>query len=70
MVKLVVKERVSKKQGMAQPKDIYMDWIASEEPPFMGVLHSEVIRGEEVFSYENDPTWLKHTEFCALDTDL
>lgn len=55
-----------------QPKDIYvyMDWFEFEEPIFMGVLHSEVIRGKEVFSYENDPGWLKQTRFRSLDPDL
>ena len=55
-----------------QQKDIYvyMDWFELEEPIFMGILHSEVIRGKEVFSYENDPGWLKHAQFRALDPDL
>lgn len=57
---------------MAQQKDIYvyMDWFESDEPIFMGILHSEVIRGKEVFSYENDPDWLIHPHFRALDPDL
>ena len=57
---------------MVQQKDIYvyMDWFELEEPIFMGVLHSEVIRGKEVFSYENDPGWLQHAQFRALDPDL
>lgn len=31
---------------MVQQKDIYVyiDWFESEEPIFMGVLHSEVVR--------------------------
>ena len=57
---------------MARQKDIfvYMDWFESDEPIYMGVLHSEVIRGKEVFSYENDPGWLRHPQFRALDPDL
>lgn len=57
---------------MAQQRDIfvYMDWLELEEPVFMGILHSEIIRGKEVFSYENDPCWLKHPQFRALDPDL
>lgn len=57
---------------MAEQKDIYvyMDWLEIEEPILMGVLHSEVIRGKEIFSYENDPSWLKHSQFRALDPDL
>ena len=34
---------------------VYMDWPEDAEPVYMGVLHSEMIRGKEVFSYENDP---------------
>ena len=57
---------------MAQQKDIYvyMDWFESDDPIFMGILHSEVIRGKEVFSYENDSEWLKHAHFRTLDPDL
>jgi HipA-like C-terminal domain./HipA-like N-terminal domain. len=57
---------------MVEQKDIYvyMDWFELEEPVFMGVLHCEVIRGKEVFSYENDPSWLKYSRFRALDPDL
>lgn len=57
---------------MAQQKDIYvyMDWLESDAPIFMGVLHSEMIKGKEVFSYENDSAWLKHPQFRALDPDL
>ena len=39
---------------------VYMDWPEDAEPVYMGVLHSETIRGKEVFSYENDPAWLAH----------
>ena len=57
---------------MVQHKDIYvyMDWFESEEPVFMGVLHHEVIRGNEIFSFENNPQWLKNAQFRALDPDL
>lgn len=47
-----------------------MDHSESEHPIPMGVLHSEVLRGKEVFSFENDSEWLKHKEFRALDPDL
>lgn len=57
---------------MAQNKEIYvyMDWQESDSPIPMGVLHSEVLRGKEVFSFENRPDWLKHPQFRALDPDL
>ena len=37
---------------------------------YMSVLHSETIRGKEVFSYENDLAWLAYPRFRALDPDL
>ena len=57
---------------MSQNKEIYvyMDWFMSEEPVFMGVLYSEVIRGKEVFSYENDKNWLNNISFRSLDPVL
>lgn len=57
---------------MAHKKEIwvYMDWLESEHPIPMGVLHSEVLRGKEIFSFENNSEWLKHKEFRALDPDL
>lgn len=57
---------------MAQNKDIhvYMDWQESDLPIHMGVLHSEVLRGKEVFSFENTPDWLTYKQFRVLDPDL
>ena len=49
---------------------VYMDWPEDAKPVYLGVLHSETIRGKEVFSYENDPAWLAHLRFRALDPDL
>lgn len=57
---------------MAQSKDIYvyMDWQESDSPIQIGVLHSEVLRGKEVFSFENNTDWLTYKQFRALDPDL
>lgn len=57
---------------MAQSKDIYVyiDWQESDLPIFMGVLHSEILRGKEVFSFENSPDLLTYKQFRALDPDL
>ena len=57
---------------MAQIKDIYvyMDWQESDSPIQMGVLHSEVLRGKEVFSFENNTDCLTYKQFRALDPDL
>lgn len=57
---------------MAQSKDIYvyMDWQESDSPIPMGILHNEVLRGKEVFSFENNLDWLTYKQFRALDPDL
>lgn len=57
---------------MAQNKDIYvyMDWQESDLPIQMGVLHCEVLRGKEVFSFESTPDWLTYKQFRALDPNL
>ncbi len=36
----------------------------------MGGVYGEFIRDKEAFSYENNPAWLKHARFRALDPDL
>jgi len=36
----------------------------------MGILHTEMIRGKEVFSFESRDEWLKHPEFKFIDPDL
>ncbi len=57
---------------MVMQRDIYvyMDWPEDAEPVYMGVLHSKTIWGKEAFLYENDPAWLAHPRFRALDPDL
>lgn len=57
---------------MAQNRDIYvyMDWQECDLPIQMGILHSEVLRGKEVFSFESPPNWLTYKQFRALDPDL
>ena len=57
---------------MAEHKNIYVYMDAGETdcPILMGTLHCEMIRGKEVFSFENDPEWLKYSQFRALDPDL
>lgn len=49
---------------------VYMDDERNNSPILMGVLHREILRGKEVFSFENNPEWIKHEEFRALDPDL
>lgn len=57
---------------MAERKDIsvYIDWQVNDLPILMGVLHSEVLRGKEVFSFESTSDWLANKQFRVLDPDL
>jgi serine/threonine-protein kinase HipA len=57
---------------MSRQRDIhvYIDWTEKDSPVYMGILHSELIRGKEVFSFESGEAWLKHPEFQFLDPDL
>lgn len=52
--------------------DIYVfaDWDGVNGPRPMGVLHSELLRGKEVFSFEYDPLWLQSGFAQVLDPDL
>lgn len=53
-------------------RDIYVfaDWDGVNGPQPMGVLHSELLRGKEVFSFEYDPQWLQSGFAQVLDPDL
>ena len=47
-----------------------MDWHEFVQPIFMGTLQSEMVRGKEVFYFENDTQWLKYSQFRNIDPDL
>jgi serine/threonine-protein kinase HipA len=49
---------------------VYADWYDLEEPALMGVLHSELLRGKEVFSFEYEKNWLQSEHVQLLDPDL
>ncbi len=57
-----------------QPKKrdvfVFADWQGLNEPQLMGILHSELLRGKEVFSFEYDKVWLKSEHVQQLDPDL
>lgn len=57
---------------MAQNRDlfVYIDLEDSDSPVFMGMLHCEMLRGKEVFSFENDPEWLRDRRARVVDPDL
>lgn len=49
---------------------VYAHWKEMEEPVLMGVLHSELLRGKEIFSFEYDKDWLNSEYAQLLDPDL
>lgn len=49
---------------------VYADWLGLNGPIFMGVLHAELLRGKEIFSFEYDNDWLQSSHAQLLDPDL
>jgi len=49
---------------------VYADWCELNGPVFMGVLHAELLRGKEIFSFEYEKTWLQSEHAQMLDPDL
>lgn len=57
---------------MVKSKNIYIyaNWDGLTNPTLIGVLHSDLIRGKEIFSFASDKQWLEHDQFRILDPDL
>lgn len=54
---------------------VYADWYFDNQleidgPISMGILHAELLRGKEIFSFEYDSDWLKSGQAQLLDPDL
>lgn len=49
---------------------VYVDWDGMDSPILMGMLHADIVRGKEVFSFDTDKEWLQHGQFRILDPDL
>lgn len=49
---------------------VYLDSETIEEPHLLGVLHTDLIRGKEIFSFEYDVAWLESGRAQNLDPDL
>lgn len=49
---------------------VYVDWDGMDSPILMGMLHADIVRGKEVFSFDTDEEWLQHGQFRILDPDL
>ena len=57
---------------MTVPKEIFVfaDWNKNQEPMLVGIVHVEVIRGKEIFSFEYDQNWLKSSNAQQIDPEL
>lgn len=49
---------------------VYAHWQGMDHPWLMGVLHSDRLRGKEVFSFEYNEDWLRNGPSQLLDPDL
>lgn len=59
-----------KKRNNSKNILVFAQWKCIDEPFFMGTLHSEVVRGKEIFSFEYDDKWLNSKYSQLLDPDL
>lgn len=48
----------------------YASWKEVGEPALMGVLRASLSRGDEIFSFEYDKTWLASKQAMQIDPDL
>lgn len=55
---------------MRTPIHVYADWKQIGGPRKMGILYSEIARGDEIFSFEYDKDWLQSPHSTTLDPDL
>ncbi len=49
---------------------VFAHWQGMENPNPLGILHSEILRGKEIFSFEYDEEWLQSKHAQLLDPDL
>lgn len=70
-----MRERPNEKIRMAKQNNsrnisVYAHWSGMEDPLLMGVLHSDRLKGKEVFSFEYIDEWLKNGPAQLLDPSL
>ncbi|MEX1190544.1 MAG: HipA domain-containing protein [Brumimicrobium sp.] len=49
---------------------VYADWHGLNGSVFLGLIHAELLRGKEIFSFEYDNHWLQSGHAQSLDPDL
>ncbi|GAA3623300.1 type II toxin-antitoxin system HipA family toxin [Flavivirga jejuensis] len=58
------------KQNNKRSISVYADWLSMEKPLLMGILHSDRLKGKEIFSFEYDGDWLQNGPAQLLDPSL
>lgn len=58
------------KQDTKRSLFVYAHWQGMDDPSLLGILHSERLRGKEVFSFEYDENWLRDGPSQLLDPGL
>ncbi|CAN5276615.1 HipA domain-containing protein [soil metagenome] len=58
------------KQNYKKSISIYAHWLEMEKPMLMGILHSDRLKGKEIFSFEYDGNWLQNGPAQLLDPSL
>lgn len=59
-----------KNDGTKRSIYVYAHWQELDDPFLMGILHSERLKGNELFSFEYDEEWLKNGPSQLLDPNL
>jgi len=49
---------------------VYASWIGLKEPTLLGTLYSNIVRGDEIFSFEYSEGWLDSKFAQVLDPEL
>jgi len=58
------------KQNNKRSLDVYAHWLGMEDPLLMGTLHSDRLKGKELFSFEYSEDWLQSGPAQLLDPSL
>lgn len=57
-------------QKERKPVDVYADWEGLHAPEYFGTVHSEYLRGKELFSFSYAEEWLRKHPAHHLDPEL
>jgi len=58
------------KQDNKRSIHVFAHWLGIVDPLLIGILHSDRLRGKEIFSFEYDENWLKNGPSQLLDPNL